>query len=172
MHLSYLWPISASFYFYTNLLLHIWFANIFLLSLPFPVSFFFNFYFYFILPYNTVLVLPYIDVNPPRVYMRSQTWTPLPPPSPQHPSGSSISASWLDTSLIPGSHKEWQIWLMTISCAFSHSPHFLRASRGSGWWLLDSCYSSWAQKFIFGRLESLMAVTSLFIDMGISFHCT
>ena len=33
------------------------------------VEFFFNFYFYFILLYNTVLVLPYIDMNPPRVYM-------------------------------------------------------------------------------------------------------
>ena len=41
-------------------------------------SLFFNFYFYFILLYNTVLVLPYIDMNPPRVYMHSQTWTPLP----------------------------------------------------------------------------------------------
>ena len=29
--------------------------------------FFFNFYFYCILLYNTVLVLPYIDLNPPRV---------------------------------------------------------------------------------------------------------
>ena len=28
---------------------------------------------YFILLYNTVLVLPYIDMNPPRVYMCSQT---------------------------------------------------------------------------------------------------
>ena len=35
--------------------------------------FFFNFYFYFILLYDTVLVLPYIDMNPARVYMRSQT---------------------------------------------------------------------------------------------------
>ena len=35
--------------------------------------FFFNFYFYFILLYNTILVLPYIDMNPPQVYMRSQT---------------------------------------------------------------------------------------------------
>ena len=35
--------------------------------------FLFNFYFYFILLYNTVLVLPYIDMSPPRVYMRSQT---------------------------------------------------------------------------------------------------
>ena len=46
------------------------------------VFLFLNFCFYFILLYNTVLVLPYIDMNPPRVYMRSQTWTPLPPPSP------------------------------------------------------------------------------------------
>ena len=39
-----------------------------------PIScFFLTFYFYFILLYNTVLVLPYIDMNPPRVYMRSQT---------------------------------------------------------------------------------------------------
>ena len=55
--------------------------------------FFFNFYFYFILLYNTLLVLPYIDMNPPRVYMRSQSWTPLPPPSPYHPSGSSQCTS-------------------------------------------------------------------------------
>ena len=34
---------------------------------------FFNFYFYFILLYNTVFVSPYIDMNPPWVYMRSQT---------------------------------------------------------------------------------------------------
>ena len=32
-----------------------------------------NIYFYFILLYNTVLVVPYIDMNPPWVYMRSQT---------------------------------------------------------------------------------------------------
>ena len=33
--------------------------------------FFFKFYFYFILLYNTVLVLPYIDMNPPWVYTGS-----------------------------------------------------------------------------------------------------
>ena len=49
---------------------------------PFPILFFFNFYFYFILLYNTALILPYIDMNPPWVYMHSQTWTPLPHPSP------------------------------------------------------------------------------------------
>ena len=51
--------------------------------------FFFNFNFYFVLPCNTVLVLPYIDMNPPQVYMSSQSWTPLPPPTPYHLSGSS-----------------------------------------------------------------------------------
>ena len=37
-------------------------------------------YFYFILLYNTVLVLLYINMNLPRVYMSSQSWTPLLPP--------------------------------------------------------------------------------------------
>ena len=55
--------------------------------------FFFNFNFYFILLYNTVLVLPYIDMNPPWVYMSSQTWTPLPPATPYHLSGSSPCTS-------------------------------------------------------------------------------
>ena len=42
-------------------------------AMIFVFFFFFNFYFYFILLYNTVLVLPYIDMNLPRVYMSSQT---------------------------------------------------------------------------------------------------
>ena len=54
---------------------------------------FFNFYFYFILLYNTVLVLPYIDINLPWVCMSSQSWTPLPPLSPYHLSGSSPCTS-------------------------------------------------------------------------------
>ena len=55
--------------------------------------FFFNFYFYFIFLYNTVLVLPYIDMNPPQIYMSSQPWIPFPPPSPYHLSGSSQCTS-------------------------------------------------------------------------------
>jgi len=39
--------------------------------------------------YNIVLVLPYINMHPPRVYTCSPSWTRLPPPSPYHPSGSS-----------------------------------------------------------------------------------
>ena len=41
----------------------------------------------FILLYNIVLVSPYIDLNLPWVYMCSPSWTPLPTPSPSHPSG-------------------------------------------------------------------------------------
>ena len=48
---------------------------------------------FFILLYNTILVLPYIDMNLPRVYMSSQSWTPLPPLSPYHLSGTSQCTS-------------------------------------------------------------------------------
>ena len=60
-------------------------------SLLFHVQFFFFFFnniligsflliriFYFILLYNTILVLPYINMNLPRVYVRSHSWTPSP----------------------------------------------------------------------------------------------
>ena len=57
---------------------------------PDPHTFLLSF---FILLYNTVLVLPYINMNPPRVYTCSQSWTPLPPPSPYHLSGSSQCTS-------------------------------------------------------------------------------
>jgi len=47
----------------------------------------------FFLFYNIVLVLPYINMHLPRVYMCSPSWTPLLPPSPYHPSGSSQCTS-------------------------------------------------------------------------------
>ena len=53
---------------------------------------FFKFYFIFKL-YNIVLVLPNIKMNPPQVYMCSQFWTLLPPPSPYHPPGPSQCTS-------------------------------------------------------------------------------
>ena len=43
--------------------------------------------------YNFVLVWPYTDMNPPRVYMCSPSWYPLPQHSPSHPSGSSQCTS-------------------------------------------------------------------------------
>jgi len=39
--------------------------------------------------YNIVVGLPYIHMNQPWVYMCPPSWTPLPAPSPSHPSGSS-----------------------------------------------------------------------------------
>ena len=54
--------------------------------------YFFKFYFIFKL-YNIVLVLQYIEVNPPQAYMCSPSWTLLPPPSPYHPSGLSQCTS-------------------------------------------------------------------------------
>ena len=43
----------------------------------FAVNSFFFFNVYFILLYNTVLVLPYIDMNPPWVYTSSQSDDPV-----------------------------------------------------------------------------------------------
>ena len=51
------------------------------------------FFFNFILLYSTVLVLPYINMNPPQVYTCSPSWTPLSPLSLYHPSGSSQCTS-------------------------------------------------------------------------------
>ena len=45
------------------------------------------------LQYYNVLVLPYTNMNPPQVYTCSPSWTPLPPPSPYQPSGSSQCTS-------------------------------------------------------------------------------
>ena len=39
------------------------------------------------------MVLPYINMNPPRVYTCSPFWTPIPPPSAYHLSGSSQCTS-------------------------------------------------------------------------------
>ena len=41
--------------------------------------------FFLSLLYNIVLVLPYINMNPPWVYMCSPSWPPLPPPSRKKP---------------------------------------------------------------------------------------
>ena len=55
--------------------------------------FFFMFFKKIFLLYNVVLVLPYINMHPPRVYTCSLSWNPLPLPSPYHPSGSSQCTS-------------------------------------------------------------------------------
>ena len=57
------------------------------------ISFFFFPVLFTFLLYNIVLVLLYIDMNLPWVNMCSPSWTPLPPPSLSHPSGSSQCTS-------------------------------------------------------------------------------
>ena len=71
----------------------LWKADIvnvnFLFFLSIHFFFLVFFFIYLFLLYNIVLVLPYINMHPPWVYTCSPSWTPLPPPSPYHPSGSS-----------------------------------------------------------------------------------
>ena len=55
--------------------------------------FYLFFTFCFFLIYNIVLVLPYIKMNLPQVYMCSSSWTLISPPSPYHPSESSQCTS-------------------------------------------------------------------------------
>ena len=58
----------------------------------YPKIYFFFIYFYWLeANYFTILwwFLPYIDLNQPCIYMCSPSWTPVPSPSPSHPSGSS-----------------------------------------------------------------------------------
>ena len=52
------------------------------------------------------MVLPYIDMNLPQVYMCSPSWTLLPPPSPSHPSGSSQCTS--PSTLYHASSLNWR----------------------------------------------------------------
>ena len=67
-------------------LFHKWFY--FIIFFSFYVALLFIYLFFYLLLYSIVSVLPYINMNPPWVYTCSPSWTPLPPPSPYHPSGS------------------------------------------------------------------------------------
>ena len=78
-------------------------------------------YFCFVLLYNTVLVLPYINMNLPWVYMCSQSWTPSHLPSHTislgHPSAPAPSI------LDPALNLDWRFISYTILYMFQcHSP--------------------------------------------------
>ena len=80
---------------------------------------------FFFLLYNIVLVLPYIDMDPPWVYMCSPSWTPLPPPSPYHRSGSSqCTSSEQPVSCIkPGLAIRFTYDNLHVLVPFSHISH-------------------------------------------------
>ena len=89
--------------------------------IPYKV-FFFNFYFYFILLYNTVLVLSYINMNPPQVYMSSQTWTP-PPHLPPHIISLDHPHAPAPSILYPVSNTDWRfVSYMIVHMFQCHSP--------------------------------------------------
>ena len=91
---------------------------------------FFLFYFIFKL-YIIVLVLPNIKMNPPQIYMCSPSWTLIPPPSPFHPSGSSVGfLKRLSAQSIPGPHTEMNS-MISESCCFKGQSwvNFLRTFR-------------------------------------------
>ena len=93
-----MWTIFNVFIAFDTTLPPLFFFLIFLWLATFLFIYFFNhlsfiYYYFFFLLYNIVLVLPYINMNPPWVYTCSPSWTPLLPPSPYHPSGSSQCTS-------------------------------------------------------------------------------
>ena len=109
--------------------------------------------------HNIVLVLPYINMNPPRVYMCSPSWAPLPPPSPYHPSGSSQYTSpklpiscteyWrkalnllpLSVTLIVG----FSFLLFIRYKRFPSSPSLLKASVRNGCYSLLNFFLHWLE---------------------------
>ena len=81
--------------------------------------------FFFILLYNIVLVLLYINMNPPQVYTCSPSWTPLPPRSPYHPSGSSqcTSPEHPVSCIEPGQAICFTYDIIHVSMPFSQITH-------------------------------------------------
>ena len=78
----------------------------------------------FILLYNTVFVLPYINMNLPRVYTCSQSWTPLPPPSPTIPLGHPSAPA--PSILYPASNLDW--WFVSYMILYMFQCHSPKSS--------------------------------------------
>ena len=128
------------------------------------------------------MVLPYINMNPPRVYTCSQSWNPLPPPSPYHPSGSSqctspkhlvsciksglaihflydiIHVSVPFSQIIPPAHRVQKTFLyICVSFAVSHSLETLKWSEYILYvrtWILKSQRMEWGLSWLLSGKES------------------
>ena len=103
--------------------------------------------------YSTILwwFFPYIHMNQPWVHMCPPSWTPLPPPSPSHPSGSSqCSGPEHPVSCIePGLAIYFTYGNIHVSVLFSHPTPVLLPGKSHGRRSLVG-YSPW------GRTESDM----------------
>ena len=104
-----IWPLVCwDIFFYTHFEEAFLFCFVFITKESWILSIFlFKFLkliYLFILLYNIVLVFPYIDLNPPWVYMCSPSWTPLPPHSPSSGSSQCTSpkhpVSWIELGLV------------------------------------------------------------------------
>ena len=129
----------------------------------------------FILLYNIVLVLSYIDLNQPWIYMCSPSWSHLPPPSPAHPSGSSqyTSPEHPVSCIEPGLVIHFTYDNLHISMPFSHiilpSPSRTESRRlfnTSGSLLLSCIQGYWVENFERAPEFQVYQFCSAF------FHCT
>ena len=119
--------ISTSFFFFFgfiffNINLFIYFCCC--CSTFFITFIFFNLILFFKL-YIIVLVLPNIKMHPPQVYTCSPSWTPLPPSSLYHPSGSSQCTNFYRLHILDPS-------FLTFEIFFPRSPT-----------IMSRCYLSW-----------------------------
>ena len=91
--------------------------------------------------YNIVLVRPYINMNPPQVYMCSPYSTPLPPPSLYHPFGWSQCTSSKHPVLCikPGLVIHFIYDIIHVSCHSPKSSHPLPLPQSSKDWSIHLC---------------------------------
>ena len=105
-------------------------------------TFFFSFIYLFIfILYNIVLVLPYIDMNPPWVYMCSPSWTPSHFPPHTIPLG--YPSAPAPSILYPASNLDWRfvsyMMLYMFQCHSPKSSHPLPLSQSPKYCSIHLC---------------------------------